>query len=117
MAFVARRLLGLFRPRACPFSWGAALQLGTIVPRNFCASRLPDFFVLADMLERGVECANPIGQAGEVGMQRDVHDASGPGALTVKRIELPANRVLEISRLHVGALEGLFVFDVVAVRE
>src|SRR5262245_37664486 len=113
----ARRLLGLFLPRACPFGRGAVLQLSPIVPSNLRASRLPDFFVLADMLERGVECANPIGQAGEVGMQRDVHDASGPGPLTVKRIELPANRVLEISRLHVSALEGLFVVDVVAVGE
>src|SRR5262245_52581683 len=85
----ARRLPGLFLPRACPFSRGAVLQLSTIVPSNLRASRLPDLVVLADMLERSVECANPIGQAGEVRMQRDVHDAPGLPALTIEGIELP----------------------------
>src|SRR5262245_4600747 len=117
MRSFARRLLGLCLPRACPFSRGAVLQLSTIVPSNLRASSLPDLVVLADMLERSVECANPIGQAGEVRMQRDVHDAPGLGALTIEGIELPANRVLEISRPHVRALEGLLVVDVVAVRE
>src|SRR5262245_58469128 len=113
----AGRLLGLCLPRACPFGRGAILQLSTIVPSNFCARRLPDLVVLADMLERGVECADAVGQAGQVRMQRDMHDAAGSGALTIKGLELPANRVLEIGRLHVSALESLLVVDVVAVRE
>src|SRR5262249_16483315 len=60
----AHRLLDLFLPPACPFSRGTVLQLSTIVPSDLRASRLPDLAVLADMLERSFECANPIRQAG-----------------------------------------------------
>src|SRR5262245_6275294 len=76
-----RRLLDLYLPRACPFGSGAIRQLSTIVPSNFRACRFPDLVVLADMLQRGVERADAVGQAGQVRMQRDVHDASGLGAL------------------------------------
>src|SRR5262249_24699423 len=93
------------------------LQLRAIVPRDFRAGRLPDLLVPADVFQRGVERADAIGHAGQIGMHRDMHHASGGGALAIERIELPADRILEIRRRHVGGFEGLLVVDVVAVRQ
>src|SRR5215472_10284594 len=73
--------------------------------------------MLADVLECSVERSDTIWQAREIGMDGNMHDAPGCGIFTIEGIELPAYRVLEISRGHIGALEGLLVIDVIAVRQ
>src|SRR5262245_45047677 len=92
----------LFLPCRFLFPRGVALQLRAIVLCNFGAGRLPDLLMLADVLEGFVERADAIGQAGQIRMDRNMHDASGYGAFTIERIELSANRVLELGRRHVG---------------
>src|SRR2546421_486627 len=49
-----------------------------IVPRDLGSGRAPHAFAPQDMLERGVERADAMGHAGEIGMQRDRHDAARP---------------------------------------
>src|SRR5262245_10778245 len=84
----------------------AASQLRTIVPGNFQTGRLPDLLMLADVLERSIEGTDAVRQARQIGVEGNMHDASGCGAFTIEGIELPAYRVLEISRGRVAALEG-----------
>src|SRR5262249_40925280 len=95
----------------------AARQLRTIVPGNFRTGRLPDLLMPADVLERSIERTDAVWQARQIGMEGNMHDASGCGAFAIEGIELPAYRVLEISRGHIGALEGLLVINVIAVRQ
>src|SRR5262249_55421642 len=64
-----------------------------------------------------IERADAVRQARQIGVEGNMHDASGCGAFTIEGIELPAYRVLEISRGHIGALEGLLVINVIAVRQ
>src|SRR5262249_49126809 len=95
----------------------AARQLRTIVPGNLRTGRLPDPLMLADVLERGIERTDAVWQARQIGVEGNMHDASGCGTFAIEGIELPAYRVLEISRGHIGALEGLLVINVIAVRQ
>src|SRR6266480_2375684 len=69
--------------------------LRAIVSRDLRTGRLPHPRVIADVAERGVEGIDAMRYAGEIGMQRNRHDATRLRALAIEHVELPANHVVE----------------------
>src|SRR5262249_59522615 len=82
------------------------LGMRVIGLRDLRAGRLPHAGVLADVVERGVERADAVRHAGQVGMNGDGHDAARLGALAIEHVELPADHLLELAGGAVRALEG-----------
>src|SRR5947207_13376322 len=87
-----------------------------IVPRDLGPGRAPHAFAPQNMLERGVERTDAVGHAGEIGMQRDRHDAARLGALFVENFELPHDHVAELLGGAVALLERGLVVDLGAVE-
>ena len=75
----------------------------------------PDVVVAPDMGERPVERADPVGEADDVGVERDRCDAPRDRALGMEHIEGAANHAFEIVSGEAAPLEGLLVGDARAV--
>ena len=93
-----------------------AFACATIVPCNFRASRLPDFLVLADVFQRGVERADPVRHADQVRMQRNCHHSAGFGAFAVEHVELIADHLAEAVGADIARLDRRFVVELLGVR-
>src|SRR6266849_5363814 len=63
----------------------------------------------ADVFERGVERADAVRYAADVGMQRDRHDAPGLFAFAIEHVEGAADHLLELVGRDVHALIGRLV--------
>ena len=90
--------------------------LRRIVPRDLGAGRLPHARVGADMGERGIECIDAVGHAGQVGMDGDRHHPAGLRAFAVEHVELPADHVAKLVGRAVLALEHRLVVDLLRIR-
>src|SRR5712691_5123483 len=90
-------------------------DLREIMSRDLASGRLPHPLVPTDRGERRVEGVDAVRHAGEIGVQRDRHDAPGFGALAVEHVELPADHLAELVGGAVRPLEHRLVVDLVAV--
>src|SRR6267378_1027018 len=85
------------------------------VPRDLGAGRAPHAFAAENVFERRIERADPVRHAGEIGMQRDRHDAARFGAFFVEHVELAHDHLAEFFGRAVALLERGFVVDLRAV--
>src|SRR5262245_3312998 len=90
--------------------------LRAIMPRDLRAGRLPHARVPADIGERGTKGIDAMRHAGEIGVERDRHNAPAFRALAIEHVELPADHLAEFVGGSVRALEHRLVVDLVAVR-
>src|SRR5580704_5338600 len=81
--------------------------LRAIMACNLRAGRLPHSAMLADVAQRGVEGVDAVRHAGEIGMDRDRHDAARLRALAIEHVELPADHVAELIGRAIEFHEGL----------
>src|SRR4051812_15373509 len=93
--------------------WFADLR--AIMSRDFGPGRLPHPRMPADIRKRRVEGVDAMRHAGEIGVQRNRHDAARFGALAIEHIELPADHLAELVGGTVRAFEHRLVVDLVAV--
>src|SRR4029077_3891153 len=89
--------------------------LRAVMACNLRAGRLPDAAVLADVAQRCVESVDAVRHAGEIGMDRDRHDAARLRALAIEHVELPADHVAELIGGPVEFLKSRLVVDLVAI--
>src|ERR1700722_11598243 len=89
--------------------------LRPVMACNLRAGRLPHPAVLADVTQRRVEGVDAVRHPGEIGMDRDRHDAARLRALAIEHVELPADHVAELIGGAVEFLESRLVVDLVAI--
>src|SRR3977135_3107011 len=87
-----------------------AIVAGDLGPRRLPHPRMP-----ADIGERGLEGVDAMRHAGEIGVQRNRHDAARFGALAIEHIELPADHLAELVGGTVRAFEHWLVVYLVAI--